>query len=370
MWAAAYPPSRGGVETMTAGLGATLAERGHSVRVLTDSGSADSDVRDGAVGVDRLPLHHTLTSRDPEAIAELVDRVGRMTRSFDPDVVNLHAMHPGWYFYLKTQRRSSAPLAFTSHGWSGYPTGPDSLTGRVLRSATRIVCCSDFVCAIGRRLVPDIADRFVTNLNGVRPSGLTAAPPPFDPPHLVYASRLEPEKGIIDLLGALPGVVAVVPSLRVTVAGPGSLEAEVRQIVAAEPSLAGVTVTGAVDPGVVQNLMAAATLVVVPSREGVPPETSEPFGLVAAEAAALGRPVVATAVGGLREIVVHGHTGLLVAPGDGSALRDALIEILGDSAAAARMGASGRRYAAEQFGWDDHVDRYEQIFDEMVERGR
>jgi glycogen(starch) synthase len=355
---------------MTAGLAATLAERGHGVRVVTDSGSADSLEQDGPVGIDRLPLHHALSSRDPDVIAGLVERVGEIDGAFSPDVVNLHAMHPGWYFHLRTRRRDSPPSVFTSHGWSGYPTGPGSLTGRVLRSASRIVCCREFVAATGRRLVPDVADRFITNLNGVMPSGLTTGPANFDPPHLVYASRLVSEKGITDLLRVLPGVIAEVPSLHVTVAGSGSLEAEVRAMVAADPLLTAVSVTGAVDPAVVQNLMAAATVVVVPSREGVPAETSEPFGLVAAEAAVLGRPVVATSVGGLPEIVVHGGNGLLVAPGDIGGLADSIRTILADPAAAIRMGETGRRYAARNFDWHAHVDRYEKLYDEIMESGR
>lgn len=86
---------------------------------------------------------------------------------------------------------------------------------------------------------------------------------------------------------------------------------------------------------------AALDIVCVPSTE------AESFGLVATEAMSAGRPVVAAAIGGLPEIVAHGHTGLLFAPGDAHALADALALLLADPARCQRMGAAGRlRYEA------------------------
>src|SRR5439155_6830628 len=81
------------------------------------------------------------------------------------------------------------------------------------------------------------------------------------------------------------------------------------------------------------------------------PSHREGFGLACAEAMAHGRAVVATDVGGLRDLVVHGETGLLVAPRDAAALRDALERLLGDRELRRRLGANARERVRELCSW-------------------
>jgi glycosyltransferase involved in cell wall biosynthesis len=92
-----------------------------------------------------------------------------------------------------------------------------------------------------------------------------------------------------------------------------------------------------------------AAVVVVPSRR-------EGYGMAAREAMAHGRPVVATAVGGLVDAVEDGVTGLLVPPGDPRALRAALERLLADPALRQRMGAAARERARAAFGRDAQAD--------------
>ena len=89
---------------------------------------------------------------------------------------------------------------------------------------------------------------------------------------------------------------------------------------------------------------AAPPIVVCPSR-------SEGFGIVCAEAMAHGKPVVATAVGGLQELVHHARTGFLVEPGNPAALRVAIKLLLADPALRRRLGENARADVAERFAW-------------------
>ena len=82
------------------------------------------------------------------------------------------------------------------------------------------------------------------------------------------------------------------------------------------------------------------------------PSRDEPFGLVALEACALERPVVAARVGGLAEQILEGETGLLVPPGDVDALRAALERLLGDAELRRRMGDAARERVRAHFSWD------------------
>ena len=86
------------------------------------------------------------------------------------------------------------------------------------------------------------------------------------------------------------------------------------------------------------------------------------------EAMALGRPVVATDVGGTAEIVRDGETGFLVPPGDRAALTRALLELAADPGRAAAMGEAGRRLQRERFTGERMVDGYQAAFEKAVGR--
>ncbi len=109
------------------------------------------------------------------------------------------------------------------------------------------------------------------------------------------------------------------------------------------------------------ELMNSATLIVMPSRR------DESFGLVALEAALMARPVVASRVGGLAEVVADRETGLLVDKENPAALARALARLLEDPGTAERMGQAARRRAQELFGLDGVVDAYAGLYQRLAE---
>ena len=96
----------------------------------------------------------------------------------------------------------------------------------------------------------------------------------------------------------------------------------------------------------------------------------EPFGIINLEAMACERPVVASAVGGIPEVVVPGETGLLVPPADPRALADALNRVLRDRAAANAMGHAGRRRVEEHFSWTTIAARTHRMYQELLKERR
>jgi glycogen synthase len=101
------------------------------------------------------------------------------------------------------------------------------------------------------------------------------------------------------------------------------------------------------------------------------PSVYEPFGIINLEAMACERPVVASAVGGIPEVVVPEKTGLLVPPADPRALADALNRVLRDPALGRAMGLAGRRRVEEHFSWTSIAARTQQMYQELLhERGR
>ena len=149
---------------------------------------------------------------------------------------------------------------------------------------------------------------------------------PAEPPHVLYVGRLSEEKGVAELLEATEGLARVI-------VGDGPLRDGVPEAV------------GFVPPGELGPYYERAAVVACPShREG--------YGVVAREAMAYGRPVVASNVGGLPDAVEDGVTGLLVPPRDATALRAALVRLLDDPGLRRRLGELARARALERFSWD------------------
>lgn len=149
---------------------------------------------------------------------------------------------------------------------------------------------------------------------------------PDEPPHILFAGRLSEEKGVLDFLAATAGLPRVV-------VGDGPLRAAVPDAV------------GFVPPRQLGAYYERASIVCVPSRR-------EGYGVVAREAMAYGRPVVACAVGGLLDAVGDGQTGLLVPAADPPALRAALVRLLDDPALRKELGHRARERAIVAYSWD------------------
>ncbi|WP_030840519.1 glycogen synthase [Streptomyces sp. NRRL S-475] len=115
-------------------------------------------------------------------------------------------------------------------------------------------------------------------------------------------------------------------------------------------------------PEVIQLLTHAALFVC--------PSVYEPLGIVNLEAMACGTPVVASAVGGIPEVVDDGTTGLLVPPGDDfeAGLARSMDTVLGDPGAARRMGEAGRERAVGEFGWDAVARRTVRLYEEILKQ--
>jgi glycosyltransferase involved in cell wall biosynthesis len=207
------------------------------------------------------------------------------------------------------------------------------LARRVLASARLVICAS--------RALADDARRLGARNVRVIPSGVeipSQVGAEDEPPHILFAGRLSSEKGVLDLLAAADGLPLVV-------VGDGPLRREVPQAL------------GFLPHEELGRRYERAAVVACPSRR-------EGFGVVAAEAMAHGRPVVASAVGGLLDLVADEETGLLVPAGDVTALRTALERLLGDAALRRRLGQAARERARAELSWDVVVDSTLEAYDD------
>ena len=246
------------------------------------------------------------------------------------DLVHAHWLPAGW-----VAARTGKPFVVTLHGTDvELAQRVPRLPRIVFARAAAVVAVSNAIADVARSLGAREVE-VIPNGVDVPPAGATEA----DPPYILYAGRLSKEKGVLELVDAARGLPLVV-------VGDGPLRRQVPQA------------RGIVPRPELLRLLDEAALVVCPSRR-------EGFGMACLEGMAHGKPVVAAAVGGLRDLVVDGETGLLVPPRDRRALRAAIERLLGDADYRRRLGAAGRDRSRE-FEWSRIIPRLLALYEQAV----
>jgi glycogen(starch) synthase len=372
-----YPPVLvGGLGRHVHALATSLAAAGHEVTVITrHAGDAALDeIREGVRVVrapedpPRFPLatpsllawtmafNHALTRAALHATA---------TESYD--VIHAH----DWlvtHTAITLRDHLGIPLVATIHATeAGRHQGwlPEDMNRTIHtveywlgHEASRVITCSGYMRWEVSRLIDLPTDHITVIPNGVD-APVWQAPPRAvaqararyagDGPMIGFAGRLVYEKGVQDVVRALPELTARHSGLRLVVAGDGPYRAELQHEVARLRLERSVHFAGFVGNDLPATLAASDTVVV--------PSIYEPFGMVALEAAAAGAPLAVAATGGLAEIVEPGVTGMTFPAKDPDALADAVSTLLADHTSARRMAARARSMVQNRYGWSTITDR-------------
>lgn len=174
---------------------------------------------------------------------------------------------------------------------------------------------------------------------------------------LVHISNFRPVKRVMDVLEVFEQVHREIPS-RLLMVGDGPDRARVEQACRERGICGAITFIGNVP--LVEEVLVGADLFLLPSE-------TESFGLAALEALSCEVPVVATAVGGLREVVADGECGYLFDVGDTVAMAQAAIGLLKDDTKLEEFGRAGRRRAVEKYSEEEIVERYRRIYRRVLE---
>ena len=359
----AYHPTLGGIQEMTAQLARRLQQRGHRVQVLTNRWPAGTAAREMVGGVEVLRLDMPAPGLRPTRLPSYRAAAGATARSLDriaaefrPELI--HVVGASWHatHVARLAARRDLPLVLTLQGETAmddtrlYERGVRSLLvrsalKRVAAQAAAVTACSRWALDHAAAIAPALATGEVVP-NGVDVAALAGTGPvPASGPILAYG-RLVPNKGFDLLIAAM----AQLPELQLRLGGNGPEEEHLRS---AAEAVGNVELIGRLDRAGVARELAACRLVVMPSR-------LEPFGMVALEAMAAGRPVVASSVGGAGEFV---QGGVLVDPTD----TPALVEAIRESLRHPERGEQGR-VAARELDWEFITARYADIFS-RVQRG-
>jgi glycosyltransferase involved in cell wall biosynthesis len=330
-----------------------LRERGWDVRFLMlhedEPGAWEfaRELRARGVPLDAIRLRADV---DPIAFGEVAAYLARLR----PRVLHTHLVHADVYGQLAGSLVRVPLRLSTKHGFNEFREA------RWFGFADRSVSSLAHVhVAISRGLAQYLAETegfreedFEIAHYGISSSG-DAEPYSGTEARLVCVGRLIPIKGHLVLMRALARARERTPGITLDVAGRGPL-APALKVYARELGLEdAIRFLGFVSP--VEEALEGGAIVVVPS-------VGEGFGMVALEAMERARPVIASSVGGLPEIVADRETGLVVPPADVDALANAIVALATDLPRAAQMGAAGRVRALEQFTPERCVERIEELY--------
>ncbi|MDQ1403848.1 MAG: D-inositol-3-phosphate glycosyltransferase [Actinomycetota bacterium] len=373
----------GGMNVYVRELSSALARAGVACDVFTRAESVDvAEIVNVEPG---LRVHHVpagpLGPVAKEALPGLVDEftesvLKRMTDA-PPDAIHANYWLSGVAGHV-IKHRLDLPLVCTFHTLDRVKADDSEDSGRAEAEA-HIIGCSDAVlasCTVEADQLADLYDADPTRIEivapgvdhaffspGHRPQARRALGLPATGPMLLFVGRIQPLKGLEVAVRALALLDDQPEAFLVVVGGPSGPqgEDELQRIHALVDEL-GLTDRVRFLPPQAHELLStyyrAADVCLVPSR-------SESFGLVALEAAACGTPVVAAAVGGLRTLIDHGHTGFLVEGRDPRAFAAFTAEILDSPALAAEMAISAAA-RARRYTWSIAAGRLRRLYGDLT----
>lgn len=333
-------------------------DRWAPVLVVPEEGDVAARARDLDLPVHVVPLPPL--RRPGAASIRSVGSLVRLARAVDASLVHANGSRAMAYAGLAGRLAGRPTL------WHVRVADSDGLVDRALGAMATVIIATSravarrFSSARAKiRLVPNGVDlkRFAPR----PPSGALRARLEVSPsaPVAVSIGRHVAEKGYRHLIDAAALVERTKPGVHWILVGAGELTSELVGQAQRLDLAARVHFTGWLDD--VADVLALADLFVLPSE-------SEGFGRVLVEAMAMGCAVVATAVGGIPDIVRDGETGLLVEPANPAALAGAVRALLDDPARATRLGAAGRARAESTFSLGAHVDAIERVYAEALGR--
>lgn len=413
-WEQVTPPVQSGsIPIWSSQVSRRLARR-HDVAIYSRNWRSLRGTSTGADGVTylRLPMHPLDLAVRPALMLErrlgfplprrpLFSRllfglgyalnVSRALSQADWDIIHVHNFSQ--FLPLIRARNPEARIVLHMHCEWLSQLDPELVRGR-LSHADAIVGCSEHVTNAIRGAFPEVADRCHTVNNGIDAEKFKAGPQQADQRgrgRLVFVGRVSPEKGVHVLLDAMRLLVKRFPQLELKIVGPVEGAPYEFIVLLSDDPLVGrlarfwhprtkteqyssymanavdaslinrVQVHGPVPYDEISGHYSQADIAIVPSVG------HEPFGMPVLEGMAAGLPVVATASGGIPEVLEDGYSGLIVERGDSASLARAIRRLLEEPELRKAMGANGQKVALGR-SWDHIAARLDDIYERLVDR--
>jgi glycosyltransferase involved in cell wall biosynthesis len=363
-------PKRGGQEAVVDELASQFVRRGHQVVVLAPQPRRPlkPDDRGYPYRVVRHPRFYS-TRWVVDWYRWFLLRLFHRERF---DVIHCHGIHPPGYIAASCRENMSIPIVMTYHGYELEESSPRLARAHVRRrcevalaGADGLVAISEMVEESYRRVWPgaSLIERIPNGVDLAAGAALQSRPAGLDRgvvsgKYLLFLGRLKHQKGVDCLIRAL-ALIADSQAPQLVIAGQGDEQASLAALVRELKLEDKVSFVGWVDGAVKAYLLQNAICTVIPSRR---PET---FGLVVVESYAAGRPVIVSAVAGLKELVVENETGMLVEPESVSGWAEAIRQLFNPARRAEQMGTKAK-LRAQRYCWDRVAERHVELYSALV----
>ncbi|UKN41984.1 glycosyltransferase family 4 protein [Mycobacterium lepromatosis] len=381
-----YPPVViGGLGRHVHHLSTALAAAGHDVVVLSRRPSGtdpcthptSDEINEGVRVIATAQDPHEFTFSDDMmawtlAMGHAMIRTGlSLTRHgselpWRPDVVHAHdwlVAHPA----ITLAQFYDVPMVSTIHATeagrhSGWVSGALSRqvhaveSWLVRESDSLITCSASMDNEITELFGPGLAEITVIR-NGIDPARwpFAARQARTGPAELLYVGRLEYEKGVHDVIAALPRIRRSYPGTTLTIAGEGTQQDWLVDQARKYKVIKATRFVGHLNHNELLAALQRADAAVLPSHY-------EPFGLAALEAAAVGTPLVTSNIGGLGEAVINGQTGVSCPPRDIAGLAAMVCAVLDDPDAAQQRARAARERLTSDFDWQTVAQQTAQVY--------
>ena len=300
---------------------------------------------------------------------------------YAPGMVHAHFGSDGG-LVLPLCHRLNLPLMVTFHGydatwntppWLSIRTQGDFFRAWLLRKRDRALAASDRIVAVSRFIRHQLllrggeASKIVVHYVGIDRHCFTPRTDQERAPAVLFVGRLVEKKGVEYLVRAMAVVQRQRPEVSLVVIGDGPLRSHLQSL--ADQLAVRTQFLGQQPPEQVRRWMNQVQVFCGPSivaRSG----DAEGFGMVFAEAQAMGLPVVSFATGGIPEAVIHGETGLLSPEKDTAQLSRDLLRLLQDSDLRQRFARAGQAHVAQNFDLQKNTPLLEALYDDVVAKYR
>ena len=386
-----YPPRIvGGIARVVHDLSKRLIKDGHEVTVVTYRDNTDVPEYENDKGVNEYRVDNYM--RHPNNFIDWIMQLNFNMVSKATEIINkeggfdvIHA-HDWLVTYAAKSLKNAydIPIVATIHATeAGRNSGIHDETQRYINDtewlltyeATEVIVNSNYMKNEIQRLFGLPFDKINVIPNGINLSNFTGIERDYDfrrqyamdnEKIILYVGRLVYEKGIQNLIAAMPKVLSNYNDAKLIIAGRGGMIDELRAEAASLGLNNKIYFTGYLDSKQVQKMYKCADVAVFPS-------TYEPFGIVALEAMLAGVPTVVSDVGGLNEIVNHGVDGMKSYAGNPNSIADSITALLYDHQLANNCAKRAKQKVKEQFNWekiaqDTHFTYEKAICQTMAER--
>jgi N-acetyl-alpha-D-glucosaminyl L-malate synthase BshA len=363
-------PTHGGSGVVASELAIGLAKKGHEIHIISYAPPFRLRTFYQNIFIHEIEVSTYPLFKYPPYELSLVTKLVELAETRGLDIIHAHYAVPhAASAYLAKQILNSERLKTitTLHGTDITLVGADPSFQRVVKFAIEK---SDGVTAVSRYLMQRTVEEFdIRREIRVIPNFVEIARPaqnhdlcsrealaPRGEKILMHASNFRPVKRIADVVRIFARVRERLPAKLILI-GDGPERLFIQQLVRELKLNADVQFMGEQDQ--LEPLFLCADLFLLPSEQ-------ESFGLTALEAMNCGVPVIATAIGGLPEVITHGETGYLFPVGDVADMAASAVALLGDPARHALFRAQARKRAEEFFDADQIIPLYESFYEEIL----